>query len=130
MDRVRRRTGKLLSTLLLEERGTRNVLTLLSKLQVGDTCVRCGEGVENLEHIVHHCPHWSKERCESGLPSHAQEAPACVRLHGLLPAPPRGAFPGHEPPLVMRAGVHTVWTDGSGRHSSNPLQEMWGWRRH
>eukprot|EP00971_Amphidinium_carterae_P109693 2172722-Amphidinium_carterae.1 len=20
----------------------------------------------------------------------------------------------------MRAGVHTVWTDGSGRHSSNP----------
>eukprot|EP00971_Amphidinium_carterae_P180759 3585398-Amphidinium_carterae.1 len=25
--------------------------------QVGDICVRCGEAVENLEHIVHHCPH-------------------------------------------------------------------------
>eukprot|EP00971_Amphidinium_carterae_P068228 1351009-Amphidinium_carterae.1 len=65
-----------------------------SACQVGDICVRCGEGVENLEHIVHHCPHWNKERRESHLPSHAQEAPACVplsvRLHGLLPAPPSG----------------------------------------
>eukprot|EP00971_Amphidinium_carterae_P304428 6049981-Amphidinium_carterae.1 len=66
----------------------------------------------------------NKERHESCLPSHAQlaaqEAPACVRLHGLLPAPPPGALPAHEPALVMKAGVHTVWTDGSGRHSSNP----------
>eukprot|EP00971_Amphidinium_carterae_P286159 5682109-Amphidinium_carterae.1 len=62
----------------------------------GDTCVRCSEGVENLEHIVHHCPHWNKERRESGLPSHAHEAPACVRLHGLLPAPPPSALPAHE----------------------------------
>eukprot|EP00971_Amphidinium_carterae_P340640 6479084-Amphidinium_carterae.1 len=91
-----------------------------SAFQVGNTCVRSGEGVENLERIVFHCPHWNKERCEAGLPSHAQEAQACVRLHGLLPAPPPGALPAHEPPLVMRAGVHTVWTDGSGRHSSNP----------
>eukprot|EP00971_Amphidinium_carterae_P001818 36575-Amphidinium_carterae.2 len=68
-----------------------------------------GEGVENLEHIVHHCPHWNKER-----------PPACVRLHGLLPAPPPDALPTHEPALVMKAGVRTVWTDGSGRHSSNP----------
>eukprot|EP00971_Amphidinium_carterae_P274877 5454101-Amphidinium_carterae.1 len=48
--------------------------------------------------------------------------PACVRLHGLrlLPAPPPGVIPAHEPALLMKAGVHTVWTDGSGRHSSNP----------
>eukprot|EP00971_Amphidinium_carterae_P123071 2436713-Amphidinium_carterae.2 len=118
MDRVRRRTAKLpynaaLGGVWHEERAH-------SAFQVGDTCVRCAEGVENLEHIVHHCPHWYKERRESCLPSHAQDAPACVRLHGLLPAPPPGALPAHEPALVMRAGLHTVWTDGSGRHSSNP----------
>eukprot|EP00971_Amphidinium_carterae_P249088 4944270-Amphidinium_carterae.1 len=38
----------------------------------------------------------------------------------LLPAPPPGLLPAHEPALVMKAGVRTVWTDGSGRHSSNP----------
>eukprot|EP00971_Amphidinium_carterae_P014484 286164-Amphidinium_carterae.2 len=43
-----------------------------------------------------------------------------MRLHGLLPVQPQGALPTHEPPLVMRMGVHTVWTDGSGRHSSYP----------
>eukprot|EP00971_Amphidinium_carterae_P081283 1608076-Amphidinium_carterae.1 len=62
-----------------------------SAFQVGDTCVRCGEAVENLEHVVHHCPHLNKERRESGLPTHALEAPACVRLHGLfgrVPPPP------------------------------------------
>eukprot|EP00971_Amphidinium_carterae_P312892 6218099-Amphidinium_carterae.2 len=88
-----------------------------SAFQVGDTCVRCGEEeVENLEHIVLHCPHWNKERREACMPSHAPVAPACVRLHGLLPAPSPGLLPAHESPLVMKAGVHTVWTDGSGRH--------------
>eukprot|EP00971_Amphidinium_carterae_P193774 3844869-Amphidinium_carterae.1 len=29
-------------------------------------------------------------------------------------------LPAHEPALVPKAGVTTVWTDGSGRHSSNP----------
>eukprot|EP00971_Amphidinium_carterae_P176424 3498153-Amphidinium_carterae.1 len=41
----------------------------LGAFQVGDFCVKCGEAVENLEHIVHHCPHWRKKRCESGLPA-------------------------------------------------------------
>eukprot|EP00971_Amphidinium_carterae_P045473 894816-Amphidinium_carterae.1 len=54
-----------------------------SAFQVGDTCVRCGEGVENLEHIVHHRPHWNKERRESGMPSHAPEAPACAAAWSL-----------------------------------------------
>eukprot|EP00971_Amphidinium_carterae_P187161 3714789-Amphidinium_carterae.1 len=45
--------------------------------QVGDICVRCEEALENLEHIVHQCPHWNKERRESGLPNHGLEAPAC-----------------------------------------------------
>eukprot|EP00971_Amphidinium_carterae_P048013 945335-Amphidinium_carterae.1 len=31
-----------------------------------------------------------------------------------------GLLPAHEPALVLKAGVSTVWTDGSGRHSSNP----------
>eukprot|EP00971_Amphidinium_carterae_P070693 1397926-Amphidinium_carterae.2 len=34
-----------------------------SAFQVSDLCVRCGEAVENLEHI-NHCPHWYKERRE------------------------------------------------------------------
>eukprot|EP00971_Amphidinium_carterae_P007378 146523-Amphidinium_carterae.1 len=29
-------------------------------------------------------------------------------------------LPTHEPAVVKRHGVHTVWTDGSGRHSRNP----------
>eukprot|EP00971_Amphidinium_carterae_P253257 5028104-Amphidinium_carterae.1 len=28
---------------------------------VGDWCVRCGEAVEDLEHIVHQCPAWAAE---------------------------------------------------------------------
>eukprot|EP00971_Amphidinium_carterae_P223733 4439128-Amphidinium_carterae.1 len=94
-----------------------------SAVQVGDICVRCGEEVENLEHIVLHrlhCPHWNKERREACLPSHTAVAPACVRLHGLLPAPGPGLLPAHEPALVSKAGVNTVWTDGLGKHSSNP----------
>eukprot|EP00971_Amphidinium_carterae_P351212 6491977-Amphidinium_carterae.1 len=70
-----------------------------SAFQVGDICVRCGEDVENLEHIVLHCPHWNKERREACLPTHTAVAPACVRLHGLLPAPGPGLLPAHEPAL-------------------------------
>eukprot|EP00971_Amphidinium_carterae_P144037 2854332-Amphidinium_carterae.1 len=65
----------------------------------------------------HHCPHWHKKRREFGLPASAQQAPACVRLDGFLPAP----LPTHEPALVFRQNVDTVWTDGFGRHSSKPL---------
>eukprot|EP00971_Amphidinium_carterae_P109692 2172721-Amphidinium_carterae.1 len=126
MDRARRRTGKLnaaLGGVWREERAH-------SAFQVGATCVRRGEGVENLEHIVHHCPHWNKEGRESCLPSHAQEAPACVRLHGLLPAPPPGALLAHEPALVMKVGVH--WRDRRiGQTQQQPtLQKMWSWLRH
>eukprot|EP00971_Amphidinium_carterae_P135645 2687497-Amphidinium_carterae.1 len=63
-----------------------------SAFHVGDIFVRYGEEVENLEHIVLHCPHWNKERREACLPSHTLVAPACVRLH-LLPAPPPGLLP-------------------------------------
>eukprot|EP00971_Amphidinium_carterae_P085617 1694327-Amphidinium_carterae.3 len=48
-----------------------------SAFQVGDICVRCGEDIENLEHIVLHCPHWHKERREACLPVHTAVAPAC-----------------------------------------------------
>eukprot|EP00971_Amphidinium_carterae_P341015 6479613-Amphidinium_carterae.2 len=40
------------------------------------------------------------------------ETPPCVKLHGLLPAPMLPAILTHEPALVNRAGVVTVWTDG------------------
>eukprot|EP00971_Amphidinium_carterae_P119498 2367214-Amphidinium_carterae.1 len=83
-------------------------------------CVRCGEAVEDLEHIVHHCPAWAAERREVELPVSALAAPPCVKLHGLLPAPPRLVVLNHESALASRLGVHTVWTDGSVRHSSNP----------
>eukprot|EP00971_Amphidinium_carterae_P036590 719341-Amphidinium_carterae.1 len=78
-----------------------------SAFQVGDVCVRCGEDVENLEHIVLHCPHWNKERREACLPEHAAVAPACVRLHGLLPAPGPGLLPAREPDLIPKLGVTT-----------------------
>eukprot|EP00971_Amphidinium_carterae_P327379 6458705-Amphidinium_carterae.3 len=83
-------------------------------------CVRCGEAVEDLEHIVHHCAAWAAERREVVLPACALEAPPCVKLHGLLPAPQRQVVLNHEPALASRLGVRNVWTDGSGRHSSNP----------
>eukprot|EP00971_Amphidinium_carterae_P291698 5790862-Amphidinium_carterae.1 len=82
--------------------------------------MRRRSGNLNLEHIVLHCPHWNKERLEACLPAHTAVAPACVRLHGLLPAPGPGLLPAHEPALLPKAGVTTVWTDGSGKHSSNP----------
>eukprot|EP00971_Amphidinium_carterae_P121927 2414235-Amphidinium_carterae.3 len=71
----------------MEESGTKNVPMPPSKLEIFV--------VENLEHIVHHCPHWNKE------PMHVLETPACVRLHWLLPAPPPGAVPTHKPALVV-----------------------------
>eukprot|EP00971_Amphidinium_carterae_P112867 2235207-Amphidinium_carterae.1 len=37
-----------------------------------------------------------------------------------FPAPGPGLLPAHEPALVPKVGVTTVWTNGSGRHSSNP----------
>eukprot|EP00971_Amphidinium_carterae_P197595 3921757-Amphidinium_carterae.1 len=62
---------------------------------------------EDLEHV--------------GIPASALDAsPPCVKLHGLLPAPIRQVLLNHEPALVSRPGVHPVWTDGSGRHSSSP----------
>eukprot|EP00971_Amphidinium_carterae_P299767 5955908-Amphidinium_carterae.1 len=39
---------------------------------------------------------------------------------GLLPAPRLPAIRTFEPVLANRAGVVTVWTDGSGRNSSDP----------
>eukprot|EP00971_Amphidinium_carterae_P181504 3600964-Amphidinium_carterae.2 len=73
------------------------LVSMLIEFGVGDLCVRCGEAVEDLDPIVHHCPAWSAERCEVRIPASA--------LH------PRTS-------LVSRL-VHTVWTDGSGGHSSN-----------
>eukprot|EP00971_Amphidinium_carterae_P118148 2340889-Amphidinium_carterae.2 len=70
--------------------------------RAGDQCVRCGdsgEAVEDLEHIVHHCPHWDKERRESGLPTTVFH---CGRLHGLLPAPEFLPSPTHELALAQR----------------------------
>eukprot|EP00971_Amphidinium_carterae_P181080 3592123-Amphidinium_carterae.1 len=46
------------------------------------TCVWCGEEKKDLEHIVNWC------RCGSS---------PCVRLHGLLPAPPMQIVVQHEP---------------------------------
>eukprot|EP00971_Amphidinium_carterae_P049949 984554-Amphidinium_carterae.2 len=89
---------------------------------IGKICVRslrCVEALEDLEHIVHHCPAWAAESREVVLPVSALDAPPCVKLHGQLPAPKRQDVLTHEPALASRLGVHTVWTDGSGRESSN-----------
>eukprot|EP00971_Amphidinium_carterae_P093819 1856468-Amphidinium_carterae.1 len=73
-----------------------------AELGVGDLCVRCGEAVEDLEHIVHPCPAWAAERWQVELPASALDAPPCVKLHGLLPAPKRQVVLNHEPALVSR----------------------------
>eukprot|EP00971_Amphidinium_carterae_P181700 3605056-Amphidinium_carterae.1 len=88
-----------------------------SAFQVGNLCVRCGEDVENLEHIVHHCPHWNKERLEPCLPAMAQQVPPCVRFHVLLPP---ASLLTRKLALVLRQDVDTVWTDGACRHRNNP----------
>eukprot|EP00971_Amphidinium_carterae_P255374 5069779-Amphidinium_carterae.1 len=64
---------------------------------VGDLCVRCSEAVEDLEHIVHHCPAWAAEKREVELPAFALKVPPCVKLRGLLPAPKMQVVIKHEP---------------------------------
>eukprot|EP00971_Amphidinium_carterae_P069540 1375898-Amphidinium_carterae.1 len=47
-------------------------------------------------------------------------------LHVVLLAPHVRPVVQHERALVYRAGVHTVWTDGAGRHSSDPHHRRCG----
>eukprot|EP00971_Amphidinium_carterae_P350642 6491664-Amphidinium_carterae.1 len=52
-----------------------------SVFDIGEMCVRCGEAVEDLEHIVHHCPTWaapSKRLLASGCMA------CCLPLKGRL----------------------------------------------
>eukprot|EP00971_Amphidinium_carterae_P074817 1478513-Amphidinium_carterae.1 len=70
--------------------------------------------------------YWHTERRQVKLPADDAEVPPCVKLHGLLPAPQVPPVLDHEPELVHRAGVHTVWTDGSGRYSSDPQHRRCG----
>eukprot|EP00971_Amphidinium_carterae_P279159 5541556-Amphidinium_carterae.1 len=67
-----------------------------------------------------------QERRKSGLLATAQQAPACVRLHGFLPAPAPLPLPTHEAALVLRQGVDAVWVWAS--QLQPPLQKMWGWK--
>eukprot|EP00971_Amphidinium_carterae_P018737 369411-Amphidinium_carterae.1 len=93
---------------------------------IGELCVRCKDEAADLSHIVFRCPHWHKERREVELPEDDVNTPPCVKLHGLLPAPRLPAIRTHEPALANRVGVVTVWTDGSGRHSSDPHHRRCG----
>eukprot|EP00971_Amphidinium_carterae_P260313 5164637-Amphidinium_carterae.1 len=97
-----------------------------SAFHVGALCVRCKEEPEDLSHIVFRCPHWHRERRDVELPADNDAVPPCVKLHGLLPAPRVPAIRHFEPALVYREGVTTVWTDGSGRHSSDPHHRRCG----
>eukprot|EP00971_Amphidinium_carterae_P077261 1525956-Amphidinium_carterae.1 len=60
------------------------------------------------------------------MPADTEEVPPCVKLHGLLPAPRVPVIRHFEPALVYREGVTTVWTDGSGRYSSDPHHRRCG----
>eukprot|EP00971_Amphidinium_carterae_P134560 2666825-Amphidinium_carterae.2 len=93
---------------------------------VGETCVRCKEEPEELSHSLFRCLHWHKERRDVELPADDDTVPDCVKLHGLLPAPRVPPVLTHEPVLVNRTGVVTVWTDGSGRHSDDPQHRRCG----
>eukprot|EP00971_Amphidinium_carterae_P093616 1852514-Amphidinium_carterae.1 len=81
---------------------------------VSDLCVRCGEAVEDLGHIVHHCPTWNAERREVGMPASALDIPPCVKGAWFAACPASAGLPG----LVFTRG--STWTDGSSSHSSNP----------
>eukprot|EP00971_Amphidinium_carterae_P328271 6460055-Amphidinium_carterae.1 len=65
---------------------------------------------------------------ESGYPLYALFAALDMYAgrRRLLPAPRLLVLLTHEPALVNRAGVGTVWTDGSGRHSSDPQHRRCG----
>eukprot|EP00971_Amphidinium_carterae_P163632 3244444-Amphidinium_carterae.3 len=104
--------------------GMRNVPTLLSKLVTFVCNVRCGQAVENLEHIVHH---W-----QGPLPALEQTKTcmslACrLRLIRLLSTCASTGFSKlagacacpSEPALVLHQHADTVWTDGFGRRNSN-----------
>eukprot|EP00971_Amphidinium_carterae_P238848 4741451-Amphidinium_carterae.1 len=65
----------LLLMLFWEEFGMKCV-PIDSVFEIGEVCVRCGEAVEDLEHIVHHVPAWAAERREVVLPASALGAPA------------------------------------------------------
>eukprot|EP00971_Amphidinium_carterae_P030697 604268-Amphidinium_carterae.1 len=75
---------------------------LNAAFRVGDLCVRCGQAVEDLEH-VHHCPAWQAE-----LPVSALDDPPCVCVHGFAPALVQQLLPMQEPALAARFGVRTV----------------------
>eukprot|EP00971_Amphidinium_carterae_P270357 5364571-Amphidinium_carterae.2 len=70
--------------------------------------------------------HCHKERRQVQLPADDDTTPACVKLHGLLPVPRVLAIITHEPALIQRPGVGTVWTNGAGRHSSDPQHRSCG----
>eukprot|EP00971_Amphidinium_carterae_P247479 4914041-Amphidinium_carterae.3 len=74
-----------------------------------------------ISHMLFRRPRWHMERRQLELPADEDSVPPCVKLHGLLPAPQLPAVITHEPALVYKANVvATVWTDGSGKHSSDP----------
>eukprot|EP00971_Amphidinium_carterae_P050924 1002665-Amphidinium_carterae.2 len=58
-------------------------------------------------------------RKDAEFPADEETVPPCVKLYGLLPAPRLPAIITHEPAVVYRANIATVWTDGSGKHSSD-----------
>eukprot|EP00971_Amphidinium_carterae_P132565 2625425-Amphidinium_carterae.1 len=94
---------------------------------VGETCIgRCQAEPEDLTHILYRCPHWHKERRDVELPPDDDATRPCVKLHCILPAPRVPLVIVHEPVLVYRTGVITVWTDGSGRHSADPHRRRCG----
>eukprot|EP00971_Amphidinium_carterae_P046112 907736-Amphidinium_carterae.2 len=51
---------------------------------------------EDLSHIMFRCARWHKERRQVELPADDEETPACVKLHGMLPAPQVPAVTPHE----------------------------------
>eukprot|EP00971_Amphidinium_carterae_P161713 3205780-Amphidinium_carterae.1 len=73
-----------------------------------------------------HCPHWNKERREACLPEHAAIAPACVRLHGLLPAPgPRIKLPKPvEEEIVVEGLAEPVAHDAQAPHVEGPHRRV------
>eukprot|EP00971_Amphidinium_carterae_P013568 267408-Amphidinium_carterae.1 len=75
--------------------------------------------MEDVGHIGFRCPHRHKERRNLLTPDDL-EVLSCLKLHGLLPAPVDVTVIGHEPAMELRAGVHIVWTDGSGKRKRDP----------
>eukprot|EP00971_Amphidinium_carterae_P163163 3234778-Amphidinium_carterae.1 len=82
-------------------------------------CPYCGEAEGSASHTLYDCPALETQRKQAAVPAPRDDIPACVRVLGLgtlFPCPllcPEEVSSG-------RTADEVLFTDGSGRHSTEP----------